>query len=111
MIAIIGTKYSIPIMKEMLGNENKGFEIQYFSYSTTEDMKDILKSNKDIEGILFSGPIGIERFESIEDRPVVPYSYSYSDDIILTGFSLIDIFLKHPGISPEKIYIDYFNII
>lgn len=109
MIAIIGTKYSIPIMKEMLGNKNQGFELEYFSYSTTENMKDIFKSNKKIEGILFSGPLGVERFESIEDRPLVPYSYSYSDDLILTSFSLLDILLKYPGISPEKIYIDYFN--
>lgn len=109
MIAIIGTKTTNELIENLIGFRRKDFDIEYYSYTNLNQIKDITQ-NENIEGILFSGFIGLKAYENIENRINVPYDMITADMISFVMY-VLEIVLKYKHIDLNEIYFDYIELL
>ena len=107
MIAVIGTKSTNDVIKNILGFSKKNYDIEYLDYKNTNQIK-VLANNEKIEGILFSGLIGLKLYDQLDDRMNVPYDM-VSADINAFIMNVFEIILKHKSVNLEEMYFDYMH--
>lgn len=109
MIAVIGTKQTNELINNIIGGRRKDFDIEYFNYTNLNQIEAIIQ-NDNIEGILFSGFIGLKAYESLESRTNVPYDMIGSNMISFVMY-VLEILLKYKEYSLEEIYFDYIDLL
>lgn len=109
MIAVIGTRPTNELIHNIIGVRRKDFNIEYFSYTDLNQIEAIIQNDK-IEGILFSGFIGLKAYEALENRPNVPYDM-LSSDMISSVMYVLEIVLKYKEYKLDEIYFDYMDLL
>ncbi|MCH4887897.1 hypothetical protein EZV73_09950 [Acidaminobacter sp. JC074] len=109
MIAVIGSKSTNEIVKNMLGYSKKNYDIEYLDYVDTSEIRGLV-DNENIEGILFCGLIGLKVYEEFDERLSVPYDMIDSDffNFIMSIFTII---LKHKSIGLNEMYFDHLHFL
>lgn len=105
-IGVIGTHYSIKLLKDYFNNINSDCELEYIAYNNFLNIHEIInKRHHDFNGIFFSGEIGYSIFESMENKPNIPVALPILEPQ-QQYLSLISILAESSHIPFERIYFD-----
>jgi hypothetical protein len=110
MIAVIGTQSTNDLIKTVLGDYRKNYNINYYHYTDRTQIENIVNKLTDIEGILFSGFVGLKTYETQKNRSNIPYGMITMDKLNLS-LSILKLVLEYRDIDTSRIYIDSLGII
>ena len=110
MIAVIGTQSTNELIKTVLGNHRKNYDINYYHYTNTSQIENIVEEHTTIEGILFSGFVGLKAYENQKNKSNTPYGMITMDKMNLI-LGILELVLEYKDIDISRIYIDYLGMI
>jgi len=110
MIAVIGTQVTNELIKIVLGDHRKNYNISYYHYTDRLQIENIVQELTDIEGILFSGIVGLKTYETQMNRSNIPYGMITMDKLNLS-LTILRLVLEYREIDTSRLYIDSLGII
>ncbi len=110
MIAVIGTQSTNELIKTVLGDYRKNYNIRYYHYTDRTQIENIVNELTDIEGILFSGIVGLKTYETQMNRSNIPYGMITMDKLNLS-LTILRLVLEYRDIDTSRLYIDSLGII
>lgn len=110
MIAVIGTKSTNELIKSVIGSSRKNYDIGYFDYTNTAQIPKIVTEHSEIEGILFSGLVGLKSYEEQGTKPNIPYEMVTIDNLNFV-LGLLSLVLEYKEIDVSRIYMDYIGFL
>jgi len=110
MIAVIGTESTNELIKTVLGDNRKHYNISYHHYTDRNQIERIVQELNDIEGILFSGFVGLKTYETLKNRSNTPYGMVTIDKLSLS-LSMLELVLEYKDIDVSRVYIDHLGMI
>ncbi|MBI9012852.1 MAG: hypothetical protein JEZ08_11525 [Clostridiales bacterium] len=110
MIAVIGTQSTNELIKTVLGDYRKDYNISYYHYTDRTQIENIVQELIDVEGILFSGFVGLKTYETQKNRSNIPYGMITMDKLNL-ALGMLELVLEYKDIDVSRVYIDYLGMI
>jgi len=110
MIAVIGTQVTNELIKIVLGDNRKNYNISYYHYTDRFQIEEIVQEHPDLEGILFSGFVGLKTYETQKNRSNIPYGMITMDKLNL-ALNMLELVLEYKDIDISRVYIDYLSMI